>query len=267
MHIFFPQWQGSGSSDQIKVGAEIIKEFYHKRDFVEVSLSEKALVEEQNVFAYEALFDQLSVFKGLLEDTKPQGTFTVGGDCGLEIIPVSYLNKLYSGDLGVIWLDAHADLNTPEESPSKNFHGMPLRTLMGQGAAKFNQLLFSPISPSQLHYVGLREPDIPEEKFIQENHIFNSRNGVFQDLHEALSKKAFKNLYVHFDLDVLEPSQYAHTKYQVADGLSISNIRALISGLGKNYNIVGASVLESTATNSRDLEAIKDLLLEFDSMS
>ncbi|MGY0038106.1 arginase family protein [Pedobacter sp. NJ-S-72] len=98
-------------------------------------------------------------FKDIISEIHPTKISTIGGDCGIEIMPISYLNKIYNGNLSIIWIDAHADLNTPESSPSKTFHGMPLRTLLGDGNKQFKELLFSTIKPEQISFIGLRDLD------------------------------------------------------------------------------------------------------------
>ena len=62
----------------------------------------------------------------LAEATPP--IYNLGADCGGELAVVARLNQHYNGRLRVLWFDAHADLNTPDTSPSANFHGMVLRT-------------------------------------------------------------------------------------------------------------------------------------------
>jgi arginase len=61
--------------------------------------------------------------------------------------PISYLNKLYGGDLAVVWFDAHGDLNSPATSVSQNFHGMPLRCLLGDGEETLKSACFSLLRP------------------------------------------------------------------------------------------------------------------------
>ena len=76
---------------------------------------------------------------------KPDKILTVGGGCGIEIPIVSYFSEKYK-NLDVLWFDAHGDLNTPESSPSKYFHGMPLRFLLEEIrnndiSSKFNKII------------------------------------------------------------------------------------------------------------------------------
>ena len=81
----------------------------------------------------DAIIRQSTDAKALLDElAKPSRVFTVGGDCGVEVQPVSHASACYPG-LAVVWFDAHADLNCPSSSPSGHFHGMPVRTLLGEG--------------------------------------------------------------------------------------------------------------------------------------
>lgn len=102
-------------------------------------------------------------------------------------------------------VDAHADLNTPESSPSKAFHGMPLRILLGEGNSAFVDLLFSNLEPAQICYVGLRDLDDPESEYIMQHNITTIADCLFEDVQDKI--KHFKNVYIHLDLDVLDKSE------------------------------------------------------------
>src|SRR5260370_10128057 len=93
----------------------------------------------------------------LLKKNNPRRIFPLGGDCGIDVVPISFLNKRYDGDLAVIWLDAHADANTPQSSPSKTFHGMALRTLLGEGVPQLAAASFSTLLPLQTFLAAVRD--------------------------------------------------------------------------------------------------------------
>ena len=184
---------------------------------------------------------------------------TIGGDCGLEVVPVSYLNSLYP-NLGVIWFDAHADINRPCDSSSCNFHGMPLRTLLGEGEPKMNTLLFSTIDQRQIHYVGLRDIDHAEQKRLDEGNIYHPKTLDIPDLVRTLLVKDITQLYLHFDFDCLEPTDYDKTYYRVAHGTTIAEAVSCIKALQQNFDVVGTSVLESITTNQSELEPITPII-------
>ncbi len=162
MNLFFPQWQGAGRTNELMKGAREIREKYLKaRNYIEVPVSEEENTKiENDILGYEHIFSQLRQAGSILAAEKPDSIFTVGGGCDVEIPSVSYLNGRLNGDLTVLWLDAHGDLNTPESSPSKCFHGMPLRTLLGDGDRQMVETAFSKLSPSQLVLIGQRDRSI-----------------------------------------------------------------------------------------------------------
>lgn len=260
MNFYFPQWQGSGPTNEILVGAKVLKTLLSELDFIDIPLSNKSLTTKNSIFAFDALLDQLGNFSTAIIDHKPHAIFTVGGDCGLEIVPVSYLNKIYTDKLAVIWLDAHADLNTPEDSPSKNFHGMPLRTLLGHGDSTFDNMLFSHIRPDQLFYLGLRLPDPPEQSFINKNNIYYSSDIDKGEVISILKERGYTHLYVHIDLDALDPQVFSHTKYQVPNGISAESVTGLLKTFKQEFTIAGVSILEATANNPDHLQPISDLI-------
>ncbi|AWX43126.1 Arginase [Flagellimonas maritima] len=265
MKIYFPQWQGSGEGESIEAGAKTILDYLNDAGFVQIPLSRlsagKNGIQKFTINNYDAIVEQLTRLKQFISKENPTRIQTIGGDCGLEIIPVSYLNQKYP-DLGIIWFDAHADINRPCDSGSCNFHGMPLRTLLGEGEPNMNPLLFSTIQDKQIHYVGLRDIDHKEKIRLKKGDIYHPKKLDVQDLVRTLQSKNIKNLYLHFDFDCLEPSDYDKTYYQVPDGVKIKDAENYILTLKENFNVVGTSVLESIATKIEELKPI-DAILKF----
>ncbi|MFS4448659.1 arginase family protein [Maribacter sp. 2307UL18-2] len=263
MKIYFPQWQGSGTGKNIALGAATILESLNDNSFKQISLSAiKAGVDGQkahNINNYSAIVEQLERLQSEIDKGNPDTLQIIGGDCGLEIVPVSYLNKKYP-NLGVIWFDAHADINRPCDSVSCNFHGMPLRTLLGEGVPEMNALLASTLAPSQIHYVGLRDIDQPEQTRIEEDNIYAPKTFDPQALVKTLEAKTITKLYLHFDFDCLDPKAYEKTYYQVPNGLSISEAEVGIQTLKDRFEIVGASVLESVTPQVSELKPIENIL-------
>ncbi len=263
MKIYFPQWQGSGNGQNIEPGARTILQYLNDPEFISIPLSDISAGEnadqKYHINNYDAITEQLTRLKKEIDHYQPNTIKIIGGDCGLEIVPVSYLNQKYT-NLGVIWFDAHADINRPCDSPSCNFHGMPLRTLLGEGEQEMTPLLFSTISASQIHYVGLRDIDTTEQNRIDIDNIYAPRQININDLIATLTSKNITHLYLHFDFDCLEPKDYDKTYYKVPDGLLIKDAELCISALQKNFNIVGSSVLESVTTNIKELLPIEGII-------
>ena len=119
-------------------------------------------------------------------------------------------------NFGVLWFDAHADINTPETSPSGNIHGMPVAVLLGKGPKELTSLGYDgpKLRPSKLVQVGLRDLDQEEKRRLRESEIHTytmsdiDRRGMADVLEEAirLATEGVDHLHVSFDIDVLDPS-------------------------------------------------------------
>lgn len=249
LNLLFPQWQGAGNIGLYN-GAKLLHSVLpSKASFVEVPVSSTySIAIAKNILGLSQVSAQLNCASEIISKHDPECIFTIGGDCGVEIAPVSFLNQKHEG-IAVVWLDAHADLNTPTSSPSKHFHGMPLRSLLGQGSTHVTSRLFSTLVPNQIFLVGTREIDSPEQAFISHNRLrifsVNSVNqGQNYPLLSAISAAGFRKLYIHLDLDVLEPTSFPHVVCRTPKGISIDPLKQLLSALIDRFEVVGASVLE-----------------------
>lgn len=253
-----PQWQGSGFTDELKVGASTFKTYFKGFEITEIPLSDKDLATVENIKCFQPLLEQTTTFKNIIASRTHKKISTLGGDCGIEIIPISYLNKIYQGDICVVWIDAHPDLSTPETSQSKTLHAMPLRLLLGEGNNQFKELLFSIIKPVQICMVGLRAIDDDESEYILNNKITSLSGCEFGDIQDKV--KNFKNVYIHLDLDVLDKSEFEFTLSPTRNGFSVTAVAELIKKLKESNNVVGFCITESTATNLEQLNKIKPIL-------
>jgi arginase len=254
-----PQWQGSGLTDELKVGAETLKSYFKDYTTTVIPLSTKGLATTDNIVCFEPILEQTNFFKQIIAENKLERISTIGGDCGIEVVPISYLNKIYQGDICIVYIDAHADINTPESSPSKAFHGMPLRTLLGDGNEKFVNLLFSTIKPEQICYVGLRDMDEPESEYVSNHNMTIIADCQFSNVQNKV--KNFKNVYIHLDFDVLDIAEFEYSLFPTTSkGLLIDDVARLITELKKNTNVVGFCITECTATEIEQLDKIKPIL-------
>lgn len=243
LKLIFPQWQGSGHTKELLYGANKIHEkILPDAELIVVPVEMEQVVEENNILGYQPLLGQLETITNLLSEEQPETIFSIGGGCDIEVAPISYLNKKYEGNLGVIWLDAHADLNTPESSPSKLFHGMPLRTLLGEGNQPMLDTLPSFLKPDQILLAGARELDEAEQAFIEANKI--TVIGADDILDFPSFNLPFDHLYVHIDLDVLDPSEFPEVLCPTPGGILNEQLVELIQYLTGRFNIVGMSAVE-----------------------
>ncbi|HZG14868.1 MAG TPA: arginase family protein [Candidatus Bathyarchaeia archaeon] len=264
--LFFPQWQGSGRTPELYEGAQYIKDILlkeHPITGVDVPTDEELDV-EHHILGYTQILNQLKQSVALLNEKKPNKIFSIGGDCGIELSPISYLNKVYAGDLAVLWFDAHGDLNSPSSSPSKHFHGMPLRTLLGDGEPQLIAQCFSCLTVPQVILAGVRELDLPEEHFIKESglqvitvdQLRESRREIIQQI----QAKDYRHIYIHLDLDVLDPEEFAETKCPVTNGIRFSELLQLLNELHDTFQVVGYSLVEYAPKNPQNLRILKQLV-------
>jgi len=141
----------------------------------------------------------------------------LGGDHSLGIGSISAVARhcrKTGKDLRVLWLDAHADFNTSELSPSGNLHGMPLACLCGFGPPELTAIggAVPAISPQSIRQIGVRSIDAGERRFIHEQQIdvFDMRHidemGMRRTMELALAGvDANTHLHVSFDVDFLDP--------------------------------------------------------------
>jgi arginase family enzyme len=165
----------------------------------------------------------------------PARPLVLGGCCCSHIGAVEGLAARH-GRIGVIWLDAHGDLNTPETSPSGNEWGMPLRMLLDGGA----------VEPADVVLWGARNLDPPEAEFVAET-------GIGSDPAAVLGR--VEHVYVALDCDVLEPSELAVFMPEPG-GPSLADVERLLVGIRESAVVAGAGLtgLAPDPTNVEKLE-------------
>jgi arginase len=156
------------------------------------------------------------VRKTLEEDMFP---LVLGGDHSIAVGTVAgaaaHFNKT-GKRIGVIWLDAHGDMNTPDSSPSGNVHGMPLASIMGYGPPELVDLagVKPMVEPRNVALVGIRELDSKERRFAKESgvHVFTMRDIDERGMREVMAEAIrfagddTAGIAVSLDMDFVDPS-------------------------------------------------------------
>src|SRR5699024_11950723 len=129
---------------------------------------------------------------------------------------ISGISKHYE-NLGVIWYDAHGDLNVPEESPSGNIHGMPLRELAGEGDSRLvNISNYAPkVRSDNIVLIGIRDLDKGERQYIKDNNIKTytmadiDKLGIKHVMEATLDylKSKTDGIHLSLDVDALDPAE------------------------------------------------------------
>ena len=177
----------------------------------------------------------------LVYDTLRGGAFplVIGGDHSLGLGSASGVGKCYD-DFGIIWLDAHGNINTGETSPSGNIHGMPLSALMGLGSEELVNV-YSPgnkVLPQNVFLVGTRSLDEGEWALIEEQHLsvytmdtIREKGIAFvaEDIKNKLRERKIRNVHFSIDVDSIDPSYAPGTGTQVPEGLIPSEFEEFVS--------------------------------------
>jgi arginase len=143
----------------------------------------------------------------------------LGGDHSLAAGSVSGVSEFYrrrGQKIGVVWIDAHSDINTPDTSPSGNVHGMPLAALLGLGLEPLSNIYgYSPkVAPENAVLVGIRDVDAAERANIRRagmTHVYTMRDiderGMRAVMEEALEAagRGTAGYHVSLDLDWIDP--------------------------------------------------------------
>jgi arginase len=249
--LVFPQWQGAGDLPRLRDSALAIADATSgSRRRVDVPVPAGHLLsKERGIEGRSELLAQLRRARELLEAERPSRVLAVGGDCGIEVPVISYLNACSDGRLGVLWLDAHPDLNTPESSPSGHFHGMPLRVLLGEGDPAFTALADRPLRPEQIVLAGTRSFDPPERELVERRGLrLFAPEGLAEEVPElvrSIREAGNGRVYVHLDLDVTEPREVPSVACPTPDGVGVEALLRVLSALSREVEIVGASVVEA----------------------
>lgn len=195
----------------------------------------------------------------LVEDGLSEGClpFILGGDHSLSIGSVAAVARHYRqrGErIGVIWVDAHADMNRPETTPSGNIHGMSLAVLMGHGHARLKGLSGDEpaVDPRNVTVLGARELDSGEKELIRELgvRVFTmseiDERGIGPCMDEALTRAmdGTGGFHLSFDLDSLDPRVAPGVGTPVEGGFTLREGHLICEKAARTQALVSLEVVE-----------------------
>ena len=185
------------------------------------------------------------------------GTFplVLAGNCGSALGSVSGVRAALpndAADVGVVWLDAHADFNTPETTTSGFLDGQMLSALTGGCWHALTSSIpgFRPVSDAHVVLVGARDLDAAEATALAASRVTWVRSadvraaGVQATLDAALAALAqqVSRVYLHIDLDVHDPAEVQANQYAAPDGLSAADVRDVVSLVARHVPIAAAAL-------------------------
>ena len=156
--------------------------------------------------------------------------------------------------LGVLWIDAHADFNTIQTSPTKNLHGVPVSVLCGHTLPMLS--FGEQLDPSQFLYYGLRDFDSLEFNRIQEHNMKILDNEL--ELKEWC--KNYDKIHISFDMDSLDPSVFSSVNTPVKNGLTLENISYLFNHVKNTKKLQSMDIVEYNPELGNQNEVILKML-------
>jgi arginase len=243
--VIVPQWQGSPSSRAMQLidGAQAIAGDLPRASCTTVDIP---------LEAGEALgtgvhrFSTLRRTRELVDlELAPiaEPVILVGGDCGVAVGAVGHAVQRHP-DLAVVWLDAHPDLHTPASSTSGAFSGMALRAVLGEGA---EGLVLAPgaVTADRLVLAGAREYEPAEEDAATAVGLRTIEASELADpdaLAAAVAATGAAAVYIHVDLDVLDPAAMSGVTASVPFGVPLADLLAAITRVRAVLPLAGSSI-------------------------
>ena len=260
LRLLMPQWQG-GNNPPYVLGAQLLAWLAPESantPQVEVPVEAptgEPLPQEGGVVARSALLRQLKSAQKIIDEHQPDRIIVFGGDCLVAQAPFAYLNEKYQGNLGILWLDTHPDVSTPEQFCHE--HAMVLGNLLGEGDPLFAAEVKRTVRPEMVMFGGVHDMRPYEEVTLNRLNIRKAGPKELSESSEPVLKWIEDNkighLAVHFDLDVLSPQEFrailpcqpGDKPFDAALGeMTLSQISRLIQDVAKQTDLVGLAIAE-----------------------
>ena len=242
-------------------------------------VSEVGMHEQRYLQEIASTCEQLA---GMVRDALGAGylPLAIGGDHSLaigSIAGVAMHLQASEQPFGLIWIDAHGDVNTPETTPSGNIHGMPVAVSLGLGDPRLTRIggLSPKVTPDRVALIGVRSLDAGERRLIQETgiEVFSMRDvdveGISAVMEEALgiATKGTTGFHLSFDMDAIDPTFAPGVGTQVRGGLDYREAHLALELAADTRRLISADLVEvnpifdnRNATASLGVELIESLL-------
>jgi len=184
----------------------------------------------------------------------PTTNINIGGDHSMSIGSLGATLNKFGSSTKVIWIDAHADINTQSSSPSGNIHGMPLGFLTGLDKSQKFNYISTLLKFDNLCYIGIRDLDIEEIKTIKVQNIKTITSTEFNsntiDIANKLSIWCQSNpVHLSIDVDSLDPYYMQFTGTRSPNGLEFSKLIEFINLICPKLNITNIDLAELNLYN------------------
>jgi arginase len=182
---------------------------------------------------------------------------SLGGDHSVAVGTQAGAAKFYRDRdqaVGLLWIDAHADMNTPETSPSGNVHGMPFAATLGIGPGPLANIFgFSPkVQPKNCVLIGARNLDVHEAALVKDSgiHVFTMRDidergmRAVMEKSLALATEGTAGFVVSLDMDVVDPGEAPGVGTPVRGGITFREAHLAMEMVADSKKMVSLEVVE-----------------------
>lgn len=181
----------------------------------------------------------------------------LGGDHSVAIGSLAGVSAYYrkrNQTIGLIWVDAHGDMNTPETSPSGNIHGMPLACTLGYGPDELTKICgYAPkVPPAKCALVGVRNLDLGEKKIVKQSgvHVFTMRDIDEQGMRGIMAKAiqcatdGTAGFALSLDMDMIEPTDAPGVGTPVRGGATYREAHLAMEMIADSDKMLSMEVVE-----------------------
>lgn len=249
--IFFQNGLGQKRTGIEKTVLELYN-YYNKNDIY--LSSNKYFIDNKNdlVKNIEELYNLN--YDLLKSQTKPKVNINIGGDHSMGIGSLCSTLNNFGSNTKVIWIDAHADINTQSSSPTGNVHGMPLGFLTGLDKSVEYNYISTLLKFDNLCYIGIRDLDVEEIKIIKKNNIKTITSTQFNsntiDVSNELIRWCGSNhVHLSIDVDSLDPSYMQFTGTRAPNGLKLPKLIDFINLICPKINVSNVDLAELNLYN------------------
>jgi len=238
--------------------------------------------EDRNARYKPQILDVCTKLAQRVKEAMDSGAFplVIGGDHSIAMGTVAGTAAHFrekDQSIGLIWFDAHGDMNVPESSPSGNIHGMPLAHVLGKGDEDLKNILgFSPkVKPENVALIGIRAIDANERQIIRESgiHAFTMRE-IDEHGMAAVARQALRivndgtaGFHVSFDVDGCDPTVMPGSGTLVPGGVSFREAHLLMEYIADDRRLQSLEIVElNPFLDERNISAKRTLELILSAM-
>jgi len=222
---------------------------------VDVPIAEMCRVTEPKLKYIDCIVPMARRVAGAVATSVQGGHFplVLGGDHSIALGSIRGAAK--QKKLGLLWIDAHADFNTDETTPSGNIHGMPLAALCGLGDRRLVQLWDEAVpivDPTKVVVLGARDLDAGEKKNLREAGVMVlgleqiDRTGMYAAVSRSIEQisRGTDGIYLSFNVDSLDPRHAPGVGTQVSGGLTYREAHLACEMVAETGKLAGMDMVE-----------------------